>query len=139
MAVWPHASVMPPPVYGSSPKTVDDSAALKVPCVKQTATIDTFKPPITFQALGGVAVIADNTWAAFQGKKKLKDEWVKSAHAVWNSDAYRKDLAATSLKPGKVLRENGNVDEEFKKGGNVVEAQYYAPTLAHATMKTPAA
>jgi len=64
-----YASMMHPPVYGSSPKTVDDSAALKVPGVKQTATIDTFKPPITFQALGGVAVIADNTGRRFKERK----------------------------------------------------------------------
>jgi len=135
-----YASVMHPPVYGSSPKTVDDSAALKVPGVKQTATIDTFKPPILFQALGGVAVIADNTWAAFQGKKKLKVEWTKSDHSAWNSDAFRKEFEATSRKPGKVVRENGDVDAEFKKRGQlVVEAQYYAPMLAHATMEPPAA
>ena len=134
-----YASVMHPPVYGSAVKSVDDSATLKVAGVKQTATIDTFKPPVLFQALGGVAVIADNTWAAFQGKKKLKVEWEKSEHSVWNSDAYRKDLEATSLKPGKVVRENGNVDAEFAKGGKVIEAQYYAPMLAHASMEPPAA
>ena len=35
--------------------------------VQQTVTLDTFKPPHLFQPLGGVAVIADNTWAALQG------------------------------------------------------------------------
>ena len=134
-----YASVMHPPVYGSTVKSVDDSATLKVAGVKQTATIDTFKPPVLFQALGGVAVIAENTWAAFQGKKKLKVDWEKSEHSVWNSDGFRKDLEATSLKPGKVVRENGNVDAEFAKGGKVIEAQYYAPMLAHASMEPPAA
>jgi isoquinoline 1-oxidoreductase subunit beta len=134
-----YASVMHPPVYGSTVKSVDDAATLKVAGVKQTATIDTFKPPVLFQQLGGVAVIADNTWAAFQGKKKLKVEWVKSEHASWNSDPYRKELEATSLKPGKVVRENGNVDAEFAKDGKVIEAQYYAPMLAHASMEPPAA
>jgi len=134
-----YASVLHPPVYGSTVKSVDDSAALKVAGVKQTATIDTFKPPVLFQQLGGVAVVADNTWAAFQGKKKLKVEWVKSEHASWNSDAFRKELEATSLKAGKVVRENGNVDAEFAKGGKVIEAQYYAPMLAHASMEPPAA
>ncbi|HUL35852.1 MAG TPA: molybdopterin cofactor-binding domain-containing protein [Candidatus Eisenbacteria bacterium] len=134
-----YASVMHPPVYGSTVKSVDDAAALKVAGVKQTATIDTFKPPVLFQPLGGVAVIADNTWAAFQGKKKLKVEWVKSEHSVWNSETFRKELEATSLKPGKVVRENGNVDAEFAKGGKTIEAEYYAPMLAHASMEPPAA
>jgi isoquinoline 1-oxidoreductase beta subunit len=134
-----YASVAHPPVFGSSVKSVDDKAALSVAGVKQTETIDAFKPPIGFQALGGVAVLADNTWAAMQGKKKLKIEWEKRPHAVWNSDAYKKELQETARKPGKVVRENGNVDEAFAKGGQIVEAEYYAPLLAHASMEPPAA
>jgi isoquinoline 1-oxidoreductase subunit beta len=134
-----YASVAHPPVFGSSVKSVDDKAALSVAGVKQTATIDAFKPPIVYQALGGVAVLADNTWAAMQGKKKLKIEWEKSPHSVWNSDAYKKELQETARKPGKVARENGNVDSEFAKGGKMVEAEYYAPLLAHASMEPPAA
>jgi isoquinoline 1-oxidoreductase beta subunit len=134
-----YASVAHPPVFGSSVKSVDDKAALTVPGVKQTATIEAFKPPITMQALGGIAVLADNTWAAMQGKKKLKIEWEKSPHSAWNSDAYRKELQETARKPGKVVRENGNVDAEFAKGGKTVEAEYYAPMLAHASMEPPAA
>ena len=134
-----YATVAHPPVYGSAVKSVDDTAALKVTGVKQTAVIDTFKPPVTMQALGGVAVLADSTYAAFQGKKKLKVEWEKSEHSVWNSEPFRKELEATSRKPCKVVRENGNVDAEFAKGGKIVEAEYYAPMLAHAAMEPPAA
>jgi isoquinoline 1-oxidoreductase subunit beta len=134
-----YASVAHPPVFGSAVKSVDDKAALGVAGVKQTATIDAFKPPVGFQALGGVAVLADNTWAAVQGKKKLKIEWEKSPHSVWNSDAYKKELQETARKPGKVVRENGNADAAFAKGGKIVEAEYYAPLLAHASMEPPAA
>lgn len=134
-----YASVLHSPVYGGAVKSVDDSATLKVAGVKQTATIDAFKPPVTMQALGGVAVLAENTYAAFQGKKKLKVEWTKSENSVWNSDAFRKELEATARKPCKVVRENGNVDEAFAKGGKIVEAEYYAPMLAHAAMEPPAA
>ena len=134
-----YASVLHSPVYGGAVKSVDDSATLKVPGVKQTATIDAFKPPVNMQALGGVAVLAENTYAAFQGKKKLKVEWTKSEHSVWNSDAFRKELEATARKPCKVVRENGNVDEAFTKGGKIVEAEYYAPMLVHASMEPPAA
>src|ERR1700704_301880 len=134
-----YASVARPPVFGSSVKSVDDKAALSVSGVKKTETIDAFKPPVGFQALGGVAVLADNTWAAMQGKKKLKIDWEKSPHAAWNSDAYRKELQETARKPGKVVRESGNVDAEFAKGGKFIEAEYYAPMLAHAAMEPPAA
>jgi isoquinoline 1-oxidoreductase subunit beta len=134
-----YASVAHPPVFGSSVKSVDDKAALSVAGVKQTVTLDAFKPPIGFQALGGVAVLADNTWAAMQGKKKLKVDWEKSPHSVWNSDAYKKELQETARKPGKVVRESGDVDAAFAKGGKIVEAEYYAPLLAHASMEPPAA
>src|SRR5580704_9873195 len=134
-----YASVMHPPVMGSSPKSIDNKAALSVAGVKQTETIDTFKPPVMYQALGGVAVLADNTWSAMQGKKKLKVEWETSPHGVYNSDAYKKELRATARKPGKVIREVGDVDAAFARGGKVVEAEYYAPLLAHASMEPPAA
>ena len=139
MAGMLYASVEHPPVFGSSMKSMDDKAALGVAGVKQTATIDAFKSPIGFQALGGVAVLADNTWAAMQGRKKLKIDWEKSPHSVWNSDAYKKELQETARKPGKVVRENGDVEAAFGKGGKIVEAEYYAPLLAHASMEPPAA
>jgi isoquinoline 1-oxidoreductase subunit beta len=134
-----YASVMHPPVMGSSPKSIDNKATLAVAGVKQTETIDRFKPPVGYQALGGVAVLADSTWSAMQGRKKLKVEWGTSPHDVYNSDAFKKELTETARKPGKVVREVGNVDAAFAKGGKVVEAEYYAPLLAHASMEPPAA
>lgn len=134
-----YASIMHPPVMGSSPKSIDNKGTLAVAGVKQTETIDTFKPPVVYQALGGVAVLADNTWSAMQGKKKLRVEWETSPHGTFNSEAFRKELSETARKPGKVIREVGNVDAAFAKGGKVVEAEYYAPLLAHASMEPPAA
>src|SRR5260370_42485373 len=134
-----YASVAGTPVFGSGVKSVDDKAALSVAGVKRTETIEAFKPPVGFQALGGVAVLADNTWAAMQGRKKLKIDWEKSPHSAWNSDAYKKELQETARKQGKVVRENGNVDEAFAKGGKIAEAEYYAPSLAHASIEPPAA
>src|SRR5262249_37176529 len=75
MDALPYANTPLPRVLGSAAKSADPQATLAVPGVKQTATIDPYKPPILFQAHGGVAVLADNTWAAMQGKKKLKVEW----------------------------------------------------------------
>jgi isoquinoline 1-oxidoreductase beta subunit len=134
-----YASVEHPPVLGQKIKSYDDKAALKVKGVMKTIPIDTFKPPHQFQPLGGVAVIADNTWAAFQGRQALKIEWENSPHAVYNSEAFRKTLQETARKPGKVARNVGDVDAEFAKGGKIVEAEYYTPHLAHASMEPPVA
>jgi isoquinoline 1-oxidoreductase subunit beta len=134
-----YASVEHPPVLGQKIKAYDDKATLKVAGVQKTLTIDTFKPPHQFQPLGGVAVIADNTWAAFQGRKSLKVEWDSSPHSVYNSGPFRKTLEATSRQPGKVVRNVGDVDAEFAKGGKIVEAEYYTPHLAHASMEPPVA
>ncbi|MFI5070190.1 MAG: molybdopterin cofactor-binding domain-containing protein [Terriglobales bacterium] len=139
MAGMLYASVAHPPVLGSTVKSLDDSATRAVAGVKQTTTIDTFKPPVLFQALGGVAVLADSTWAAMQGRKKLKIEWESSANSSFSSAAYKKELQETARKPGKVVREVGDVDAAFAKGGKILEAEYYAPLLAHASMEPPAA
>jgi isoquinoline 1-oxidoreductase beta subunit len=140
-----YASVEHPPVLGQKIKTYDDKAALKVPGVQKTLVIDTFKPPHQFQPLGGVAVIADNTWAAFKGRKSLKIEWDvnSSPHTIYNSAPFRKTLETTSRQPGKVVRNVGDVDAVFANGGEsgikIIEAEYYAPHLAHASMEPPVA
>jgi isoquinoline 1-oxidoreductase beta subunit len=140
-----YASIEHPPVLGQKIKSYDDKAALKVPGVQKTLTIETFKPPHQFQPLGGVAVIADNTWAAFKGRKNLKVEWDvnSSPHSVYNSGPFRKTLEATSQHPGKVVRNVGDVDAAFvqsaKIGGKIIEAEYYTPHLAHVSMEPPVA
>jgi isoquinoline 1-oxidoreductase subunit beta len=134
-----YASIEHPPVLGGKVKSLDDKDALKVAGVQQTVTIDPFKPPHAFQPLGGVAVIANNTWAAFQGREKLKVEWDDGANAAYNSAEYKKQLQETARKPGKVARNAGDVDAAFAKGGKIIDADYYVPLLAHASMEPPVA
>ena len=87
-----YASIEHPPVLGGKVKSYDDKSPLQVRGVRQVIPIDPFTPPHLFQPLGGVAVIADNTWAAFQGRKKLNIAWDNGANASYNSDEYRKQL-----------------------------------------------
>ena len=129
-----YASVEHPPVFGGVIKTLDDQEALKVAGVHQTIRIDPFKPPAAFQPLGGVAVIADNTWAAFQGRKKLKITWDNGPNESYDSVEYKKELRETAHKPGKVIRSVGDSDKAFPTE-NVFEADYYVPLLAHAPME----
>jgi isoquinoline 1-oxidoreductase beta subunit len=134
-----YAAIEHPPVLGGKVVSCDDREALKVAGVRQTVAIDPFKPPHIFQPLGGVAVIADSTWAAFQGRQKLRITWDNGPNASYDSDAYRKQLEETTRKPCKVALNRGDVDAEFAKGGKIVEAEYYVPHLAHASMEPPVA
>jgi isoquinoline 1-oxidoreductase beta subunit len=130
-----YASVERPPVLGGKVKSYDDKEPLKVAGVRQIVPIDPFKPPPAFQPLGGVAVIADNTWAAFQGRKRLNISWDNGPNETYNSDSYKNELRATSHNPCKVVRNIGDADAVFAKGGKVHEADYYVPLLAHAAME----
>ncbi len=134
-----YAAIAHPPVLGGKVKSVDDAATLKVKGVKQTIPIAPFVPPHHFQPLGGVAVIADNTFSAFKGRKNLKIEWDNGANASYTSSEYKKQLQETARKPGKAVHTNGDPDAEFAKGGKIIEAEYYAPHLAHASMEPPVA
>ncbi|HEX3371563.1 MAG TPA: molybdopterin cofactor-binding domain-containing protein, partial [Candidatus Acidoferrales bacterium] len=130
-----YASIQRPPVVGGKVKSVDNKLTLKVPGVGQTVAIEPFEGPWGFQPLGGVAVIATNTWAAIQGRRNLQIEWDNGPNAGYNSDAYKKQLQETARTSAKVVRNHGDVDSAFAKGDKVIEAEYYVPHLAHAAME----
>lgn len=134
-----YASIERSPVLGGKLKSFDDQEARKVPGVQQTVVIPGFKPPHGFQAIGGVAVIANNTWSAMKGREALKVEWESGEHASYDSASFKQSLFETVRKPQKVARNVGDVDAEFAKGGKTHEAEYYVPHLSHAPMEPPAA
>ncbi len=133
------AVIARPPVVGGKVKSLDSSAALAVPGVEQVVEIEGSMPPAKFAPLGGVAVIARNTWAALQGRDALQIEWDDGPHAVYNTEEYRKEMSATAKQPGKVIRNQGDVDAAFANAAKVVSAEYYQPHMAHVTMEPPAA
>lgn len=134
-----HAVVARCPVFGGKVKSFDDSATMKVPGVVKVITIDPAQAPVKFQPLGGVAVIAKNTYAAMKGREALKIVWDEGPNASYDSDAFRKTLTTAANAPGKVVRNTGDVDTAMKSAAKVVKADYYVPHLVQAPMETPAA
>lgn len=137
-----YAVVARPPVYGAKVKSVDDKAALKVTGVKKIIHIEGTGQPAAFSPLGGVAVVASNTWAAMEGRRALKIEWDLSAagdNADYTSDAYRKSLEKAAQSPGKVIRQSGDVEAALKDADKRVSATYYMPHMAQAPMEPPVA
>ena len=137
-----YAVVARPPVYGATVKSVDDSEALKIRGVKKTVRIDGTGQPAAFNPLGGVAVVATNTWAAMEGRRALKIEWDNTPagnNADYTSDTYRESLEKAAQSPGKVIRQSGDVEAALKEANKRVSATYYMPHMAQAPMEPPVA
>jgi isoquinoline 1-oxidoreductase beta subunit len=134
-----YAVVARPDVYLGKVVSVDASAAMKVPGVVKVVQIEPSAPPANFNPLGGVAVVAKNTWAAIKGREALKIVWDDGPNVSYDSKAYRATLEEASRKPGKVVRQDGDFDGAYAKAAKKVQAEYYLPHFAHATMEPPAA
>jgi isoquinoline 1-oxidoreductase beta subunit len=133
------AVVARPPVYGGTVKSVDSTEAMKVPGVEKVVQIAGAPPPSVFMPLGGVAVIANNTWAAMKGREALKIEWDDGPNRAYDSKTYEAQLRETAHKPGHVVRKEGDFERAYASASKKIEAEYYVPHLAHATMEPPAA
>jgi len=129
------------PVLGGRVASVDDTEAKAVPGVVDVIEVEPFEGPPGFQALGGVAVLADSTWAALEGRRALNVSWTTSDHASYDSRAFQKELAAEVRKPGKSWRSEGDAESVLASAApdDVLQSDYYAPHLAHAPMEPPAA
>ncbi|WP_303877643.1 xanthine dehydrogenase family protein molybdopterin-binding subunit [Stutzerimonas kunmingensis] len=136
-----YAVVARPPVVGGTLRRLDSRKALALPGVLQVIEIPAFQGAPAFQPLGGVAVVARNTWAAMQGRAALELEWDDGANAGYDSAAYRQALEEASRAPGKVMRDQGDAPGSWAQAAERERfaAEYYVPHLAHASMEPPVA
>lgn len=134
-----YAVVARPPVFGGKVVSYDAAEAAKVPGVVRIITIDAPAIPSEFAPLGGVAVIARNTWAAIRGREKLSITWDDGPNAAYSSNTYRSELTEAARRPAKVVRNEGDVDRAMSQAARRVEAEYYVPHLAQSSLEPPAA
>ncbi|MEJ1156760.1 xanthine dehydrogenase family protein molybdopterin-binding subunit [Prosthecomicrobium sp. N25] len=133
------AVVAHPPVYGGSVASLDDREALKVPGVVKVVPLPVPTLPSKFAPLGGVGVIARNTWAAIKGRDALRIVWTDGPNGGYDSAAYTEELRRTAAKPGTVVRKDGDAEAALARAAKRVEAEYVIPHLAQAPMEPPSA
>jgi isoquinoline 1-oxidoreductase beta subunit len=121
------------PTFGGKHAHFDATKAKAVPGVKQVFEIPALGRDM-FTA-GGVAVVADSTWAAMQGRDALQIQWDNGAAAAESTSTLHTALHAGAAKAGKRVRNDGDVDAVLSNGAKRVEATYEFPFLAHATME----
>ncbi len=133
------AVVARPPVVGGKVKSFDATAALAVPGVESVHELPGSIPPAKFAPLGGIAVVASNTWAAIRGRDALVIEWEDGPHGGYDSAAYMAEMEATAAQPGVPLRRQGDVEAAFASAAKVISHTYTQDHMAHAPMEPPVA
>lgn len=114
-------------------KSFDDAAALKVPGVKKVFKV-TMKVFNTDRE--GIAVVAESTWAAMQGRKALKVEWDDTGFEHVNTeDIYKKMKADLQSKDGLSAKKQGDPDPILAQQKNKLDVVYETPYQAHACME----
>jgi len=118
------ALVARPPLPDAKAKEYDTAAAMAVPGVRQVVVVPS-----------GIAVLGDDFWAAKKGRDALKVQWDAGESAGIDSEALLAELKQRADKGGLPATNTGNPDEALQRAAHVVEAEYFAPFLAHAPME----
>ena len=117
------ASLAQCPVIGGTPTTVDSVNAMKVSGVIKVVQIS-----------DGVAVLANNFYAARKGRDALKITWNEGAGATITNAGMRKQLESGLSQPGAIIKTVGDAGSNITNG-KTLSAQYFMPYLAHSTME----
>ncbi|QEE23902.1 xanthine dehydrogenase family protein molybdopterin-binding subunit [Rhodanobacter glycinis] len=127
-------------------KSIDTTATLAVKGVQKVVQLkpDPKRPPGQTPIAPAVAVVADSTWAALQGRRQLKIEWQPGPSGSESSATLEQQAAALldskasadKTPPTTRVRDDGDVDKAGKHAARRLEATYHQPWLAHATAET---
>lgn len=128
-----YAVIEKPPTYGGTVKSIDDSRALQVPGVREVVKLEPMKRRIDMVA--GVAVVADNTWAAMKGRDALRVEWNDGPRPDESSESLRAQFELLTLETGEIMRDDGDVDTALSEAAKTLDAVYEVPFLYHAAME----
>jgi isoquinoline 1-oxidoreductase subunit beta len=120
------ATVARCPVCDGKVTAFDAAGAKRVPGVREVLPISR-----------GVAVVADSTWAAIQGREALRLKWDEGPHAQESSGTLRSRLDNLASAPGKAFRNDGDVHAALAGAARRIDANYELPFLAHAPMEPP--
>ncbi len=133
-----YATVERCPVHGGSVAGFDAGEALLIPGVREVVEV---KPLVVRRqrygaVKSGVAVIADNTWAALQGRKALTVTWNEGSYGRESSARVNEQFQSLKNRRAQtILRNEGNAREAIDQAALRVEAEYELPLLAHVCME----
>ncbi len=130
------ASIERAPVVGGTVLGFDEAAAKAVPGVVAVVPLAGNAWPTLDHVRAGVAVLAENSWAAQQGRARLAVRWDDGPRGGFDSDAFKAAMAARAATPGIGCRREGDL-AAVPKDARRVERTYAFPYVAHAPLEPP--
>jgi isoquinoline 1-oxidoreductase subunit beta len=128
-----YASIERCPVFFSRLISYDDSATKKV---KGVVAVETCKRIHGVYKSTGVAVIAENYWAAVQGRKALKVNWDFQGNDKFNSKDFEAALRnAAKTESGAIAHQHGDFDKAYGDAAIKLEAFYETPVVSHSPIE----
>ncbi len=127
-----YASVERSIVFGSKLKGFDKTDAMKVAGVLDVIEVERDLGAYKYT---GIAVVANNYWAALKGRKALKVSWDHQGKDQFNSKAYLQSLRNLANSEGLVQHANGDFDKVFTESKDQVESLYETPFVSHSPME----
>lgn len=128
------------PEAGAGIISYNKSAAEKVAGVLNVFELDPVGFPTNYdKALGGVVVVAENTWAALKGRDALTINWKKGRNADYDSEAFLRKMGEKVQGRGKIRREQGKIMTALSNAEKLIESNYSVPHYSHAPMEPPCA
>ncbi|MEE9464283.1 MAG: xanthine dehydrogenase family protein molybdopterin-binding subunit [Candidatus Neomarinimicrobiota bacterium] len=128
-----HAVVARPPTFGATVKGYNADQALARPGVLQVVQIEPLDNPV--QLLPGVAVVAESTTAALEGRDALEVDWAPGPRPDESTAGLQAQFEQLTREPGEILRDDGDVESAFAASVKTVEAVYQLPLLSHAPLE----
>ena len=122
------------PVFGGKVVSFDAAKAKAVPGVRDVVAFETSGRGAS--TTGGIAILAENSWAAMQGREKLEVKWDLGPAAAESSAGLREQFLANAANPGKrLVRNEGDANAALASSAKKIEAGYELPFAAHACME----
>jgi isoquinoline 1-oxidoreductase beta subunit len=123
------------PAYGGTVRRIQDEAARRVPGVREVVRIAALGDAERPYVPEGVAVLADSTWAAMQGRDVLRVEWDTGPNAGESTDRLHARCQTLLASRAPTYLESGSVDAGLRRAAVRVDATYQVPFIAHAPME----
>ncbi|WP_416908790.1 MAG: molybdopterin cofactor-binding domain-containing protein [Polymorphobacter sp.] len=120
------------PTFGGKPRSANLDAVKALKGVQGAFQLD--GNDNDYELAGGVAIIADNTWAAIKAREVLDVTWDAGASQS-TAGLAEQAMALASARGSKPIYSEGDPDAALAKAAKRLKASYHYPFLAHAPLE----